>query len=213
MKLARFFSVIFGVLGCVLLVGSIVLCLVSLDEPVKLVEIPQEAVQCAAEVMDALAAGDFSAAAQRMYGQPELGGEAVPSDAASALVWDAFVTSISYEFTGSCYATDTGLARKASVTALDIPSVTENLDSRVHALLSQKVASASNMAELYDENNNFRGDLIDQVLSEALTQALALAQDARTVTREVTLNLICRDGSWWVVPDGALLQVISGGVA
>lgn len=211
MKLARFFSVIFGIIGSVLLVGSVALCLFSLDEPVKLAQVPQEAAQCASQVMDALAVGDFSAASKGMYGQPELGGEEVPSDAASALVWDAFLHSISYEFTGNCYATDTGLARKVSVTALDIPSVMENLDARAHALLSQKVASATDMAQLYDENNNFRPELIEQVLSEALSQALA--QDAQTVTREVTLGLVCREERWWVVPDAALLQLLSGGVA
>lgn len=211
MKLAKFFSVLFGILGSILLLGSIVLCLVSLDAPVKLVETPKEAALCSAEFMGAIEAGDFSAAAKRMYGQPELGAQTPPTDAASAQVWDAFLGSISYVFQDSCYATDTGIARKVSVTALDIPSVTENLDARVHALLSQKVASATDMAQLYDESNNFRPELIDQVMAEALSQALD--QDARTVTREVTLNLVHRDGQWWVVPDGALLQLLSGGVA
>lgn len=211
MKLARFFAAIFGFAGTVLLLGSILLCLFSLDEPVKLVETPKEAAQCATEVMEALAAGDFSAATARIYGQPELGGNQIPADSASARVWDVFLDSISYQFQGGCKAVDSGLTQKVSVTALDVASVTEKLQERTHALLSQKVAAATDMAQLYDETNNFRADLIDQVMEEALTQALA--QDARTVTREVTLSLIHRDGQWWVVPDEALLAAISGGLA
>ena len=49
------------------------------------------------------------------------------------------------------------------------------------------------------------------MLSQAVVQALA--EDGQLVTRDVTLNLICRDGQWWAVPDQALLQAISGGVA
>ena len=38
----------------------------------------------------------------------------------------------------------------------------------------------------------------------------ALSEDAQTVTRDVTLGLIYQDGAWWVVPDQALLKIISG---
>ena len=211
MKAARFFAVIFGILGVVLMLGTTVLCLVSLDAPVSLTEVPKEAQVCAQELMEAIEAGDFSAAAGKLYGQPDLGAEGIPGDAAGQAVWTAFVDSISYEFTGSFYATESGIAQKASITALSIPSVTEKLSSRASALLSQRVNAATEMSELYDENNDFRADLVDQVLEEALRQALA--EDAQTVTRDVTLNLTYRDGQWWVVPDAALLTAITGGVA
>ena len=61
---------------------------------------------------------------------------------------------------------------------------------------------------MYDENNQFRGELVNQTLREALQQVLS--QDAKTLTREVTVKLVKRDGSWWVVPDQALLQALSG---
>ena len=51
-------------------------------------------------------------------------------------------------------------------------------------------------------------ELVDQALNDAVTQALS--EDAQTVTRDVTLGLIYQDGAWWVVPDQALLQIISG---
>lgn len=211
MKAARFFAVIFGIVGLVLMLGTMVLCFVSLGEPVQLKEVPQGAQICAQEMVAAINAGDFAAASAKMYGQPDLGGAGTPADAAGQAVWNAFVSSISCEFTGKCYATDSGIAWKASVTALDIPSVTEKLSSRASALLTQRVNAATEMYELYDENNDFRADLVQQVLDEALT--LAIAEDGKTVTREVTLNMTCRDGQWWVVPDAALLQALSGGLA
>lgn len=211
MKIARFFAVIFGFLGTVLMLGSVVLCLVSLDEPVKLAETPAAAAACSEELMEAVAAGDYAAAANVIYGQPDLGVDREPADPAGVMIWDAFVDSISYEFKGPCYATDSGIARDAAITALDIPSVTEKLAQRAHALLTKRVETATDMAQLYDEENNFREDLVAEVLREAVVQALA--EDGQLVTQDVTLNLIYRDGQWWAVPDQALLQAISGGVA
>lgn len=211
MKAARFFAVIFGLIGTVLMIGAVALCLVSLDEPAQIVETPAAAVACSEELMEAIADGDFAAAGDKLYGQPDLGADREPEDEMASMVWTAFVGSISYEFKGDCYATDSGIARDAVITALDVPSVTGSLSQRAHALLTAKVESATDMAELYDENNNFRTDLVEDVLGQALVQALA--EDAQTVTRDVTLNLICRDGQWWVVPDQALLTAITGGVA
>lgn len=211
MKIARFFAVIFGLIGMVLLIGSVGLCLMSLDAPVRMTETPAEAVACSEELLEAIENGDFTAAGNLLYGKPDLGVDRMPEDVESVLIWDAFIRSISCEFKGSCYATDTGIARDASITAMDIPSVTEKLNVRAHTLLTQRVENAVDMAELYDEENNFREELVAEVLNEAVVQALA--EDAKTVTWDVTLNLICRDGQWWVVPDQALLTALAGGVA
>lgn len=211
MKIARFFAWIFGLLGTALMVGSIGLCLVSLDAPVELKEVPAGAVECAETLMEAIDSGDYAAASRVMYGQPDLGVDRKPAEETGVMIWDAFIGSISYEFKGDCYATDSGIARDATITAMDIPSVTAALSQHAHSLLTARVESAEDMAELYDEENNFREDLVADVLSEAVVRALA--ENAELVTRDVTLNLICRDGQWWVVPDQALLQAISGGVA
>lgn len=210
MKLAKFVGALFGLAGTVLMVGAIVVCLGSLDAPVRIVEYPQAAMERSEEMMDAVASGDFEAAAGVMYGQPDLGADREAEDEVGRLIWAAFVDSISYEFHGECYATDSGISRKASITTLDIASVTANLRDRSQKLLSDRVAAATDMAELYD-GEEFREDVVMEVLKEAVEQALK--EDAETVSRDVTMNLIYRDGDWWVVPDQALLKAISGGVS
>ena len=211
MKIEKFFSAILAVLGIVILVFALVLCLTSLDAETVLLTPPDEALERAEEMMDAVAAGDYAAASKVMYGQPDLGVDREPADEVGVLVWNAFVESISYEFTGECFATDSGIAQNVSVTSLDIPSVMTNLKTRVNTLLNARIAEATEMSQLYDEENNFREELIDEVLLEAI--GAALEEDAQNVTREVTLSIAYRDGQWWVVPDQALLQAISGGVA
>lgn len=63
-----------------------------------------------------------------------------PEDAVSKLLWDAFTDSLSYEFTGLCRVTDTGFARDASVTYLDVSGVTAAVPQRAKALLEAKAA-------------------------------------------------------------------------
>lgn len=208
MKVARFFSVIFAVLGTLLLVGSIVVCVFSLDAPAWIIEIPKQAVDCTDSFARNLNDGDLTAAAQLMYGQPNLGAEGTSADPETEIIWNAFLESISFEFTGKCYAADDGFARDASVTVLDISSVTQKLPERTQSLLKQRTASAQNMEEIYDNAGHFHEDLTKQVLQEAMQQALN--QDAQTVIREVTVKLVNRDGKWWIVPDQTLLQAISG---
>ena len=142
-----------------------------------------------------------------MYGQPDLGaGE--PEDEVSRLLWDAFTDSLSYEFTGVCSVTDAGLTRKATVTALDVAKVIQSLPQRAEALLEVQTKAEEDPEESEDGQNADREELVNQALLEAARQALD--ESAETVTRDVTLNLIYRDGAWWVVPDQALLQIISG---
>lgn len=44
MKAARLFAVMLGIVGLALMLSTVGLCLTSLDAPVKLQEVPQEAV-------------------------------------------------------------------------------------------------------------------------------------------------------------------------
>lgn len=211
MKLAKTCAMVFAAVGLVLMIGTLVLCLFSLDAPIEMIGMPKEAMACAEEMMDALAEGNFAAAAQRMYGQPDLGGDSVPEDAMTALVWDAFRSSITYEFVGVCYAEDSGIYRDVSVTVLDVPSVLEALPEKVNDLATQRMNAAENMESLYDESGRFRPELVQQILQEALH--LTLKESAATVSYDATIKLIHRDGQWWAVPDQALLQAISGGAA
>lgn len=211
MKIARICACAFAAVGAALMLGTIVLCLFSLDAPVEMVGMPKEAMACAEDMMDALAEGDFAAAVKRMYGQPELGADGTPDDTMSAQVWQAFLDSISYEFVGVCYAKDSGIYRDVSITVLDVPALMETLPNRVSTLAAQRMELAEDMDALYDDSGHFRAELVQEVLQEAVAQALR--DNTATTSYDVTLKLICREGQWWVVPDQALLQAISGGMA
>lgn len=208
MKIARFFSVIFAVIGVILLIGSMGFLLLNRNADVRIRELPGEAVQVSERFAQALNEGDLEAAAQLMYGQPELGVDRIPENPESALVWEAFCGSIAVELTGAWEVEQSALVRTAAITYLDVASVLGKLPERVQSLLDQKIAAAENLSEIYDEQNEFREELVEGVLRDALQQLLS--QEAELVTRDVTLKLVDRDGHWWVVPHQDLLQILSG---
>ena len=48
------------------------------------------------------------------------------------------------------------------------------------------------------------------VLYDAAQQALE--EDAKTVTYSFTLNLVYANGQWWIKPESALLEAVTGGI-
>ena len=202
-------SGILGALALALAVLTAAMVWMAKDRPPLLLGQPEKAMEQAEAVMDRLCAGDYAGAAEGMVGRPDLGADREPADPAGTLLWKAFQESLRYEFQGQAYAVDQGLAWDAEVTCLNFDSVTENLGTRCRELLKDRVAKAEDMDQIYDENNEYREEVVLEVLREAVEAAIR--EDADTETRTVTLMLECVEGQWLVVPDGGLLNVFSWG--
>lgn len=205
MKTAKFLSAVFAVLGAVLVIGTAVLSFTSLDAPVRLLSSMENAEEKTEALMDAICQGNYTSAASVMYGRPELDAGQTPSSELGVLLWDAYGDSLSYEFTGGCYATDSGVARDVTITALDISAVMEPLEEHYRKLLQE--AEGSDSYDMSDEN---REAFVMGVLCDAAAEVLE--ESDYLTSRSVTLNLTCQDGQWWILPEQELLNVISGGV-
>lgn len=210
MKSSKIISTLFGILGLIAAVVSIFLSFLYMDASPVLVEQPETAAAQVAEMMEAVCRNDYAAASQMIKGNPDFGVDREPEDAVSALIWDAFVSSVSYELEGELYATDSGVAQDISITTMDIASVTDVLKDRSTVLLEQRMEAAEDPDEVYDENNDYREDFVMQVLYDAAEDALK--EDASTVTQAVTINMVYENDQWWIVADSQLLSAISGGV-
>lgn len=208
MKIARFFAIIFAVLGIVLMLGTTVISFACLNRPVGVLENPDQAQRCSEELQQYVNSGDFNAAAGMMYGQPSLGMDGVPQDACTAMIWEAYRSSVSFEYSGSLYLLDSELARDGALTVLDVPALMNSVQARTKNLLEQRIAAAQEESEIYDGDGNLRGDVTQQILQEATRQAID--QDASYITQNVTVRVICRDDRWWILPDQTFLQTISG---
>ena len=210
MKISKFFAAIFGMVGLVAAAMCIFLSVRFLNADPVMLDQPEAAAQQVELLMDAVSHNDFTAASALIYGNPDFGADREPEEEVGALIWDAFLSSISYEVDGELYATESGVAQNIVISALDISSVTKNLKERSTALLEARVAEAEDPHEVYDENNEYKESFVMQVLYDAAVDALK--EDAVTVDQRVTVNMICEDGLWMIIGDSQLLSAISGGI-
>lgn len=208
--LSGILAAIFALLGIATTAMGIYVSFQSIGASPVLLETPEAAIQQIGLMLDKVQRGDYNGAGAMMQGSPDLGVDRKASDEVGVLIWEAFVDSFTYEIVGECYATDSGVAQDLRITCLEISSVTASLRERSRSKLEELLASAEDISDVYDENNNYREDVVMAVLYEAAQDALA--QDAQTVTYEVTVNLVHDEDRWWIIPDDALLKAISGGI-
>lgn len=208
MKIARFFSGIFAVIGVILLLGSMCFFLLNRDGDVRIRELPEEALRVSDAFTRALNDGELEAAAQLMYGQPELGVAAVSGNAETALIWDAFCGHITLELAQEWEVEQSALLKTGYITTLDVAEIMKQLPELTRQMMDREIAGAEELSDIYDAQNQFREELVARILQEALQEALN--RDMKTVTREITVKLVNREGGWWIVPDQALLQALSG---
>ena len=182
------------------------LALTNLDAPPVLVEAPEAATTQALGMMDAVCSGDYATVAQVLYGQPDLGMDRQPADAVAQLFYEAYARSLSYTVLRDCYATSGGVALDVRVTALDIDALLPQLRQQAQVLLEQRVEEAGEIAEIYDENGEYRQTLVEEVLHTAAESVLKQGSSMRST--DLTLECVFENGQWWILPAGTLLDVI-----
>lgn len=210
MKLSRFFSGLFLYAAFGLIMLALFLIMAKPGTTPTLLSPAQDAQDQVVQMMDALCQGDFSTVEHYILGNPSLGVDREPADAASALIWNAFVGSFSYELSGDCYATNTGVAQDVTLTYLDIPAVTQEFAQLSEKHLTKLQQEATHTSEIYDENGNYRSDLINKVLSAAVAESLQ--ENSSFTSSTFTLQLVQRDDQWYIISNNDLISAISGGM-
>lgn len=208
MKLTKLFSALFGVLFGLLLIATAVLGVSSRNAAPVLLGTAEQADARTEALMEAVCQQDYASAEALLVGNPSLTPERETANALSRVLWEAYGDSLSYAFTGSCHASGDGLSRYVTVTMLDIPAVLETLQAQSSRLLTSK--AAADLEAAYDESGTYREEFVMEVLAEAAQQLLEA--EAPLTSRELTLQLVCRNGQWLIQPDSALTDVLSGGM-
>lgn len=207
----RFVRIGFGLLAALLASAAVWLTVTFRGELPFLLSAPEEAGLRVDQTMDALCAGDYAAAENLLYGAPDLGVDVLPEDTVNRMLWEAYRNGLDYKMVGELYATEQGLAQDVKIIHMELPAVTENLGQRAKRLLQQRVEAAQKASEIYDSDHGYRDAVVAEVLEEAVRQALE--EDVCYTYEVVSLQLVCREGQWWVVPEKTLLNTVFGGIA
>lgn len=204
----RIFSAILSLLGFLFVAmgtGSVVLGLHS--SPMILRE-PNEAMECAENFLGAINNGSLSSASAYLAGHPDLG--EIPSDAdpVVSLLWDSYRTRLETQIVSDIYAAKDGLAIDIELTYPDAESAAKDIGVLAVARIKQRTDEASDMSELYDDNGQYRAELVDEVMQKAALDVLM--KDIPTITTDITLHLVKSEGVWVVLPEQPLLDALSG---
>ena len=209
MKKKTFLPGLLGALGGVLAVAALTVCLTQREAEPVILSYPQGAEDCVSAMMTAICSGDYSGASQYLYGQPDLGSGPAGDSETAAQLWTSFASSLQYTADAPCTASDSGVCQRVTITSLDMNGVLESMTAKAPELLERKIALSDSMDDVYDENHEYRPGFVDSVLYQAANLAL---EEAQTVEHTVTVNLLYDAHQWWVMPDAALLNAISGGI-
>jgi len=209
MKRTKAVFPVFAVLGTLMAAVVVFICLSQRQAPPRMLLRADSASQCAEQMLTKVCSGDYSGAAAYLYGNPRLGDQQPRSDQVTQQIWDAFIGSLRFELVGDTYVTESGVAQDVLLESLNIPSVTGSLKQLAPQMLVERAENAEDMSEIYTDNHEYRDDFTAVLLHDAAAQAIAAGEKTQ---RELTLNLIYDEGRWWVMPDQALLNAISGGI-
>lgn len=209
MKLGKIAAAVLAVAGSLLLVGSVIGCLSAVNKAATPVPQPEGVREFALEFLDTLDKGDFSGVEKCLYGSPDFGLEKEPDTESGRQLWQAYRDSVDVEYSDYCYSEGTNIYQSAKVTTLDLSAAMGKLNSTAAEILKTTLETAEDPTALLNEDGTIPDTLRQLALSQALTQVLA---EGTTVTREMNVRLVKEDGQWRVVPDGALLAVLSAGL-
>ena len=175
------------------------------QQPV-LVRVSSVAQQQVESLFTLLEQGAYPAAQKMLLGNPKLGIDRSAKDGIPSQVWDAYQSSLHFEPLGDFYATDEGMDIAYKVTKLHLPSVLEGVPARAEAIMKERVAQAERMEDIYDSNNQYKEELLQEVV--ALAVDMALQEDAVYTESEFVVHLAYQDGTWQILGDESLVAAI-----
>ena len=159
---------------------------------------------------DALANGDFEAAYACLDGVETLGLELVPEGESNRAVYEAMRDQFSAELYGECSVDGNVAYQQVTCHYFDLTAFKWEASSQAMIHIS-RYASTHPVSELYDDNNRYRADLMQEAWNQAVAELLQHPENYRS-SGGMQLELRWHDGAWRIVPNEKLLQMLTGGV-
>ena len=130
-------------------------------------------------------------------------------DETEKLIISKLRDSYSYTVSGSGKLNGTHASVPASVEYLDLSKLTPDLLSSVNTRLESMVET-HRKSEIYDENENYREDVLHAVYEEAVEEILQKPENYLSQS-DVTLEMDYKKGEWKIVPNPDLKLALAGG--
>lgn len=162
----------------------------------------------AAEVLDAVHAGEFDRLRELLSGNPKLGSFPEREDTPQSMFWYAYLDSMTYALSDAPVPSGNNVDVTAKISCLNIRAAMEALPQAAQTLLEQKAAQTYTESDIYDDQHNVHAELAAELLQQAASQILSDAP--QTMEQEITLQLVRMDDRWQVMPGDGLTKLLSG---
>ena len=169
---------------------------------------PQETV---INFLGALSRGDYAEAYARMDYVETLGLDYEPQRESQKQLFAAMRRTFSAELYGDCTVNGELAYQQVSCRYLDVDKLNTEARSEALLIISRYVSSHS-VGELYNENGNYRPELMWEAWDQAVLELLQQHPEDYRSSAGVQLELRWHDGAWHVVPNDKLLQLLTGGI-
>ena len=169
-------------------------------------ENPQDTVNT---FFSSICSGDYKTAYSCLSDYSSLGLENEASTEEGKLLYDALKQSYSYSFSGDCEVKRLSATQPVYFRYLDLESLESNASGRVEAILN-KLVEDEERDDLYDEDGNYRPEIIEEVYTQALTAAL---ENPSTFYKSAEFDVeLAYDGEKWLMKTNSdLISALLGG--
>ena len=132
------------------------------------------------------------------------------SDDNEKMIYDALRSSFSVKAAGEMQVEGRHAQQSLEVTYLDLKQLMPPVKAQTEKNIDEYVENHSN-AEIYDEDDNYKSEIMENAYSKALRSALSDVSKYYT-TVELPLQLSYENGHWQTQPDEQIKVAFSGGV-
>ena len=162
------------------------------------------------EFFDALSRQEYETAYACLYGVESLGLEQRPARQSDAMVMDAMRAQLSAELYGECSVNGETAYQQVNCRYFDLNKL--EAEAGTLALINvSRYASTHPVGDLYNENGNYRPELLRDAWDQAVAELLQHPESYRS-SGGLQLELRWYEGRWRIVPNEKLLQLLCGGV-
>ena len=187
---------------------ALLLCAVGLEAGTVYAKPEGDPGAVAEAFMDALVSGSYPEAYTYLKDYSDLGLDEEPETDTGKKIYDALRGSFEYALIGPCRTNKLEAAQTVSFRYLDLEKLQGDLSAEETV---DEITHGRPRDEIYDENDEYRQEIIDEAYTVLIDDALTHVQDYYSQT-EFDLELAYSDGRWQVVLKGSpLLEALTGG--
>lgn len=169
---------------------------------------PKETVE---KFYSSLEQGDYEAAYACLSDYTGLGLENEPADENGKLVYQALRESYSHTVMGEATVDKLSAFVPVRFRYLKVKDTEQSIQEEVNRILEQVVKNSPHN-RVYDANDKYLPEVTETVYSNALADVMENVSDFYT-TEQFNVELVYKDGQWFIVTDPEMLNAIVGGTA